>query len=155
MHVCQYAVLPASGASPHQQMQRPGLESEEREIKSQQSLYERIGGHEPIEASLLRFHGKGLSHAFLKRWFEDIPDTLTCGQLRSFMLIGFGGPDADESAYLRETCQELGSEELTSEAFATMLGLLAESMEELAVVPDVIADVMKNLQSITDEFKVC
>lgn len=93
------------------------------------SIYERIGGHEPIEATLLRFHKKGLNHTQIQKWFEDVPDTVGSGQLRSFMIIAFGGPNVEEALNLKDAYESTVADDLSGEDFATMLDLFAESME--------------------------
>lgn len=93
------------------------------------SIYERIGGHEPIEATLLKFHKKGLNHPQVQRWFEDVPDTIGSGQLRSFMIIAFGGPNLEEALSLKNAYESTVDTDLSSQDFEIMLDIFTESME--------------------------
>lgn len=151
MHVCEYAVLPAHGKV-------VGQRAVTRDLPAPvpaRSIYERIGGHEPIEATLLRFHNKGFNHPQVQKWFEDVPDTIGYGQLRSFMIIGFGGPNVEEALILKDAYESTVDDELSGEDFEIMLDIFAESMKEVEVETEVATAVIKNLRSILDDIASC
>lgn len=102
------------------------------EVETQASIYERIGGHELIEATLLSFLKKTSVDPKIQKWFGKVPQDINSGEMRSLMIIGFGGPNHEESLALKESWTPFLPEGLSKNDFSTMLNLFSDAMRVCA-----------------------
>ncbi len=116
------------------------------------TLFERIGGDDAVEATVDTFYSKVMGDATLKPFFEGIDMDRQAFMQRIFLTGAFGGPQAYTGRSLRESHKSLVEEKGLGEAhFAAVAGHLKATLEELAISPDLIDEVMAIAASTHDD----
>ncbi|GMH35370.1 hypothetical protein BSKO_03238 [Bryopsis sp. KO-2023] len=151
MRLCPHAFVPPLSAMPCEQAPVQAKPLSEEQPESPKTIYERIGGHEPIEATIRIFYKKAYSDPRIRDWFRDVHEDNVPKKLESFMVIGFGGPDRYEGMCLREAHQGLVDRGLCDKDFDVVMELFLQTMEEMDIAADVIADVEKYLESTRND----
>lgn len=155
MRFCPHAFIPPLSAIPCEQSVSQSKSTSqavpEQQPESPRSIYERIGGHEPIEATIQIFYKKAYSDPRVRHWFRHLHEDAVPKKLQSFMIIGFGGPDRYEGRCLREAHKDLVDRGLCDKDFDVVMELFLETMREQDIAEDVVADVGKFLESTRDD----
>ena len=102
---------------------------------NEKSLYERIGGHEAVEASVTVFHRKIFADPVLSPFFETTNLPELNKKLVEHLSYLLGGPDEYHGKPLREAHKHLF---LNENHFSAIIYNLSETLNELNVPPILI-----------------
>jgi chemotaxis signal transduction protein/truncated hemoglobin YjbI len=116
------------------------------------SLFERIGGDDAVEAAVDIFYSKVMADELLKPFFGGIDMDRQAFMQRIFLTGAFGGPQAYTGRSLREAHKGLVEEKGLGEAhFAAVAGHLQATLKDLDVSSDLIDEVMTIAASTHDD----
>jgi hemoglobin len=104
-----------------------------------ESLFKRLGGYEAIYAAVDRFYAKVLADERVGSFFADVDMDAQVRKQRRFLAHVFGGPAPWDGKELRHAHRHLN---LTEEHFAAVAGHLHDTLVELGIAPELIAEVM-------------
>ena len=107
------------------------------------SLYEEIGGAPAIDAALDRFYPKILGDPRVSGLFEGIDMARLKKHARAFLTMAFGGPNNYEGRDLRAAHRRAVGSGLNEEMFDAFMGHFRATLEELAVPPGKIDEIVK------------
>src|SRR5450631_2242682 len=114
----------------------------ETTIPTQQAtLYEQLGGQAAVEAAVDLFYRKVLSDDRISSFFEGIDMDRQIGKQKAFLTMVFGGPHNYSGADMRRGHAHLVARGLNDSHFDVVVELLAQSLQELGVQADKIAQV--------------
>jgi hemoglobin len=114
----------------------------------QATLYEQLGGQAAVEAAVDLFYRKVLSDDRISSFFEDIDMDRQIGKQKAFLTMAFGGPHNYSGADMRRGHAHLVARGLNDSHFDAVVELLAQSLQELGVQPDQIAQVAAIAESV-------
>ncbi len=121
-------------------------------LPSGDSLFERIGGDDAVEAAVDIFYSKVIGDETLKPFFRGVDMDRQSFMQRIFLTGAFGGPQAYTGRSLREAHKKLVEEQGLGEAhFAAVAGHLQATLEDLDVPADLIKEVMTIAASTHDD----
>jgi hemoglobin len=119
--------------------------------ETQASLYERIGGEAAVNAAVDLFYQKIADDYRVNRFFENVDMAKQAAHLKSFMSLAFGGPNEYTGRGLREGHARLVKKGLNDSHFDVVLELLGETLQELNVPADLIAEAAALVESVRDD----
>ena len=104
------------------------------------SLYERIGGEAAVNAAVDVFYKKVFADPLLKPFFEgvDIPGQIN--KQKQFLTYAFGGPNNYSGKGLRNAHRQAVGKGMNGQHFDRVMALLGETLTELGVPQDLIAE---------------
>ena len=105
------------------------------------NLYEQLGGSAAVEAAVDVFYRKVLSDDRISHFFEGVDMDTQIAKQKSFLTMAFGGPAHYTGQDLRRGHAHLVQRGLNDSHFDAVVQLLGESLAELGVAPDLIAQV--------------
>lgn len=105
------------------------------------SLYERLGGKEPIMAVVQSFYNKCYADARIAHWFKGIKRETQAKKLAGFACHAFGGKDGYSGKNLTEAHANLVKRGLGDKDFDVVMELFVEALKEAKVPDDLIAEV--------------
>jgi hemoglobin len=114
----------------------------------EKSLYHRLGGKASMDAAIERFYVKLLADQRVKGIFDDVNMDRQRRKQKQFLSAAFGGPIAWKGMDLRTAHGGLG---LTETHFQAVAENLQQTLEELKVPKELIAEVMAIAGSVHDE----
>jgi hemoglobin len=107
-----------------------------------QSLYERLGGKEAVQAAVTKFYSRLLNDPLLSPFFDpDRIDILKRSQM-AFMTMAFGGPHTYTGKHLREAHAPLLKKGLADKHFDMVAWHLSEVLRELGVDEKLIEETL-------------
>jgi hemoglobin len=110
-------------------------------MNSIQSLYDQLGGEAAVNAAVDVFYRKVLVDDRIGRFFDDVDMDRQIGKQKSFLTMAFGGPVAYTGKDLRAGHTRLVAMGLNDSHFDAVVELLGQSLTELNVPADLIAQV--------------
>jgi len=113
------------------------------------SLYDRLGGKDAVNAAVEIFYGKVLSDDRIKHFFDSVDMDRQRGKQKAFLTMAFGGPAKYEGKDLREAHKHL--EGLNEEHFTAVAENLQSTLEELKVPGELIQEVMTLVGTTHDD----
>ncbi|MFM8340931.1 MAG: group I truncated hemoglobin [Methylomonas sp.] len=119
--------------------------------ENQASLYERIGGEAAVNAAVDLFYQKIADDYRVNRFFENVDMSKQAAHLKAFMSLAFGGPNEYTGRSLREGHARLVKKGLNDSHFDVVLELLGETLQELNVPADLIAEAAALVESVRDD----
>ncbi len=111
---------------------------------SPESLYERIGGENTVDAALEIFYKKVLEDPLLTPFFDNIDVTRLVEKQKSFLTFAFGGP-SDYTYWqrgLRNAHKSSVEKGMDDQHFDRVLMHLENTLKELSIPGDLIVEVM-------------
>jgi len=102
------------------------------------SIYEELGGNTGIKAAVTVFYHRVLADELLAPWFEGIDLARLRSHQRAFLAAALGGPDLFAGRDLLGAHRGMA---ITDEAFDALLEHLAESLHDLGVRDELVAEV--------------
>lgn len=109
------------------------------------SIYESLGGETVVAEAVERFYAKLTSDPVIGVFFEDTDVARLKTHQRMFLTAALGGPDAYEGRDMRAAHAHL---HVTDRDFDLFLRYLAETLAEIDVTPDRIAEVLEALEPL-------
>ncbi|MGR8933080.1 MAG: group I truncated hemoglobin [Gammaproteobacteria bacterium] len=104
------------------------------------SLYERIGGEAAVNAAVDVFYRKVINDYRINRFFGDIDMDKQIAKQRAFFTMAFGGPNNYSGQDMRTAHAQLVKLGLNDFHFDTVMEHLGDTMTELNVPADLIAE---------------
>jgi hemoglobin len=116
-----------------------------------QSLFERIGGHNAVMATVNKMYDKILSDDELAPFFENSDVATLRKSQAAFVTFAFGGMEVYSGSTLRKAHEKSVHRGLNDHHFDLVAGYLREAMEELNVAADLIHEALKIVGSTRNE----
>ena len=118
---------------------------------SSETLYDRIGGEFAINAAVDSFYAKELSDQLLLPFFEGICMDVQMGKMKTFLTVAFDHGSEGTIANMRNAHAPLVERGLSDIHFDAILRHMAETLRELSVPDNLIAEVAGIVESYRDE----
>jgi hemoglobin len=115
------------------------------------TLYENLGGQAALDAFVPAFYDKVLTDDRVSRFFQGVDMERQGRMLKSFLTMGFGGPDAYAGKSLRQGHRHLVDQGLNDEHFDAVAGHIKTTLEDLTVPAELVEQVMGAAGSLRDE----
>ena len=112
------------------------------------SLYDRIGGKDAVNAAVDLFYEKVLADPVINHFFTNVDMDRQRTHQKRFLAHAFGGLPSYDGKNMREAHAHLALEE---QHFAAVAGHLQSTLENLGVPEDLIAEVMAIAASTHDD----
>ena len=109
----------------------------------EQSLYDRIGGAPAVNAAVDRFYDLVLADARISHMFDGVDTQRLRAKQKLFLTYAFGGAPNYPGLSLRRAHERLVKEHgLTDAHFDAVAENLLTTLKELAVAPELVAEVL-------------
>ena len=115
------------------------------------SLYERIGGKDAVTAAVELFYEKVLDDPRIRSFFDDVDMSTQKGKQRAFLTMAFGGPTNYTGRDMRDGHAHLVARGLNDTHFDAVLEDLGETLQELGVPEDLIAEAAAIAESTRED----
>lgn len=115
-------------------------ETSENKEDEKDSLYDRIGGKDALNAAVDIFYDKILADESISHFFKSTDMTRLKGSQRTFMAMAFGGPVNYSGKNMQDAHARLVEMGLTDTHFNTVFGHLVSTLQELKVPEELIAE---------------
>ena len=106
------------------------------------TLYENLGGQAALDAFVPAFYQKVLADDQVNRFFQGVDMERQGRMLKSFLSMGFGGPNAYAGKSLRQGHKHLVDQGLNDGHFDAVAGHIKTTLEDLNVPADLVEQVM-------------
>ncbi len=106
------------------------------------SLYAELGGDDALAMALDRFYDKVLADPRVSGYFDRVDVDRVKTRQRDFLAMAFGGPDRYDGRDLRQAHAAPRALGLDEERYSVFMGHFRDTLEELGVDDDGIAQVM-------------
>ncbi|GAB4393710.1 MAG: group 1 truncated hemoglobin [Gammaproteobacteria bacterium] len=113
-----------------------------------QSLFEKLGGSEAVNAAVDIFYRKVLSDNLISHFFDSVDMDKQIAKQKAFLTYAFGGPNHYTGKDMREAHKQL---HLKEEHFQAVANHLQTTLQELNVAPELIQEVMTIAASTHDD----
>jgi hemoglobin len=107
---------------------------------SESTLYERIGGEAAVNAAVELFYRKVLNDHRINRFFQTTNMEAQIAKQRAFFTMAFGGPNNYTGKDMRDAHARLVKMGLNDSHFDAVMELLGETLAELNVPAELIAE---------------
>lgn len=115
------------------------------------SLYDRIGGNEALKQAVQKMYIRILTDPELSPFFPaDKIEKLKSSQV-AFLTLAFGGPHQYTGKSLREAHAPLVAQGLTDRHFDAVAYHLGKALEEMAVAPEIMSEVLDLVESTRND----
>ena len=111
------------------------------------SVFERIGGMNAVNAAVDIFYQKVLSDESISHFFRHTDIKIQSGKQKAFLAYAFGAPLNYTGKSMRSAHRHLVEQGLNGEHFNAVAGHLAATLRELNVSEDLIEEVMSIAES--------
>jgi hemoglobin len=115
------------------------------------SLYKRLGGAPAIKAAVDIFYGKVLADERIRQFFDGVDMERQRAKQRGFLTMVTGGPNGYTGQNMRDGHRHLVAQGLTDSHVDAVIELLGETLRELGVPEEDIADVAALANSVRDD----
>lgn len=105
------------------------------------SIYEQLGGQPAVDAAVDIFYRKVLSDDRISQFFDDVDMDRQIAKQKGFLTMVFGGPNHYTGMDLRSGHTHLVEKGLNDSHFDAVMENLTETLRELNVPEDLIAQV--------------
>jgi hemoglobin len=119
--------------------------------KTKPSLYERLGGEPALDAAVGVFYDKVLADALLAPFFENLDMRALIRKQTAFMTLAFGGPKEFAGRDPREAHRNLVKRGLSDVHFDAVARHLQETLQELQVPAELIAECLGLVGGLRNE----
>ena len=116
-----------------------------------ESLYKRLGGAPAIKAAVDVFYGKVLADDRIRHFFEGVDMDRQRAKQRGFLTMVTGGPNAYTGKDMREGHRHLVAKGLNDSHVDAVIEDLGETLRELGVSEEDIAEVAALANSVRDD----
>jgi hemoglobin len=115
------------------------------------SLYEQLGGAAAVEAAVDRFYRKVLADDRISRFFDDVDMDRQAAKQKAFLTMVFGGPAKYSGLDMRQGHTHLVKQGLNDSHVDAVIELLGQTLSELGVPGEKIAQVAAIAESVRDD----
>ena len=115
---------------------------------SEQTLYERIGGKDAVNAAVDIFYTKVLADDRIKHFFDNVDMNRQRMHQKRFLAYAFGGLPTYDGKNMRQAHAHL---DLNDTHFGAVAECLQATLEDLNVPADIIGEVMAIAGSTHDD----
>lgn len=115
------------------------------------SLYEELGGEAAVSAAVEIFYRKMLMDDRVSGFFDDVDMEKQIGKQKGFLTMVFGGPNHYTGKSMREGHRYLVARGLNDSHVDIVIGHLGDTLRELGVGKDKIAEVARIANSVRDD----
>ncbi|RUT03287.1 group 1 truncated hemoglobin [Dulcicalothrix desertica PCC 7102] len=106
------------------------------------TLFEKLGGAAAVDLAVDKFYERVLQDDRIKHFFANVNMVKQRAHQKAFLTYAFGGTDKYDGRYMREAHKELVEKEgLNSEHFDAVAEDLMETLKEMGVSQDLLAEV--------------
>lgn len=105
------------------------------------SLYQELGGAAAVEAAVDIFYDKVLADSRIQHFFDNTNMARQRAHQKAFLTFAFGGPNVYQGREMRAGHARLVAQGLNDSHFDAVVELLAATLEELGVKPELIQEV--------------
>ena len=117
----------------------------------QKPLYEQLGGEPAVDAAVDVFYRKVLSDDRISAFFEGVDMDRQAAKQKAFLTMAFGGPHSYTGADMRRGHAHLVARGLNDSHFDAVVELLGQSLTDLGVAPNLIAQVAAIAESTRND----
>lgn len=115
------------------------------------SLYEQLGGQAAVDAAVDIFYRKVLCDDRISGFFEDADMAKQAAKQKAFLTMAFGGPNNYSGTDMRHGHAHLVKKGLDDQHVDVVIELLGETLKELGVKDELIAQVAGIANSVRNE----
>lgn len=115
------------------------------------NLYEQLGGDNAVNAAVDIFYRKVLADDRVNPFFDDTDMDRQVVKQKAFLTMAFGGPHNYTGRDMRVGHKHLVEQGLSDEHVDIIIALLGESLQELDVPEELIAQVAAVAESVRDD----
>jgi len=115
------------------------------------TLYEQIGGSAAVDAAVDLFYRKVLTDDRVSRFFDDVDMDRQSAKQKAFLTMVFGGPANYSGLDMRRGHVHLVERGMNDTHVDAVIELLGETLAELGVPADKIAQVAAIAESVRDD----
>ena len=115
------------------------------------SLFERIGGDDALSAAVGKFYSKVNNDDRINGFFEDVDMTKQMRKMKSFLSYAFGSITPFNGKSMREAHAHLVKKGLNDSHFDAVKEHLQNTLYELSVSEDIIAEVLAITESTRND----
>ena len=115
------------------------------------SLYEELGGAAAVSAAVEIFYRKMLMDDRVAHFFDDVDMEAQMAKQQGFLTMVFGGPNSYTGKSMREGHRHLVARGLNDSHVDIVLEHLGDTLRELGVGEDKIAEVARLANSVRDD----
>lgn len=115
------------------------------------TLYEQLGGMPAIEAAVEIFYNKMLADDRVRRFFDDVDMKKQIRKQKNFLMMAFGGPVKYTDRKMRDAHAHLVERGLNDKHVDIVIEHLGNTLAELGVKAELIAQVAAIANSVRDE----
>lgn len=115
------------------------------------TIYEQIGGTAAVEAAVDIFYRKVLTDERVANFFDDVDMDRQAAKQKAFLTMAFGGPVNYTGQDMRRGHLHLIARGMTDEHVDVVIELLGETLTELNVPAELIAQVAGIANSVRDD----
>jgi len=106
-----------------------------------ESLFDRIGGEEAVNAAVDIFYRKVLADDRISGFFDDVDMEKQAAKQKGFLTMAFGGPNNYTGEDMRKGHAHLVKRGLNDSHFDAVVENLGNTLKELGVADDLIGEV--------------
>ena len=117
-------------------------------MSEEQTLFEKLGGRDAVNAAVDLFYEKVMADARINYLFENTDMDRQIAKQKVFLTYAFGGAPNYDGKSMREAHAHL---DLTEEHFTAVAENLQNTLEEMSVPADLVAEVMAIAASTHDD----
>lgn len=115
---------------------------------SQATIFERIGGEAAVDAAVDIFYRKVLADDRISHFFDTVDMDKQRAKQKAFLTVAFGGPNKYSGKDMRTAHAHM---KLTEEHFNAVMENLGNTLKDLKVPDDIIAEAAKIALSTKDD----
>lgn len=115
------------------------------------TLFERLGGEQAVDAAVDIFYRKVLADPFISEFFDTTDMDEQRAKQKAFLTMAFGGPNEYSGKDLREAHAPLVERGLNDSHFDAVAGHLQDTLKEMEVADDLIGEAIAIAASTRDE----
>lgn len=115
------------------------------------TLYEQLGGEPAVDAAVDIFYRKVLADSTINHFFDTTDMDEQRAKQKAFLTMVFGGPNEYTGKDMRTAHAPLVEKGLNEDHFNAVAGHLQDTLQELGVTEDLIAQVMTIAASTHDD----
>ena|SRR6185437_5497664 len=115
------------------------------------NLYQKLGGEAAVDAAVDVFYRKVLSDDRISSFFDGVDMDRQAAKQKAFLTMAFGGPHSYTGADMRRAHKHLVARGLNDSHFDAVVELLGQSLAELGVAPELIAQVAAVAESTRND----
>ena len=118
---------------------------------SNNTLFERLGGKEAVDAAVDLFYRKVLADERVNSFFDGVDMEKQIQKQKGFLTMVFGGPNNYTGKDMREGHRHLVKMGLNDSHVDTIIELLGDTLKELGVNDEDISEVAAIANSVRDD----